>query len=163
MNTLRLARGEAGFTLIELVVTLAIIAVLGLMTVPVAQITLQRSKEQDLRLALREIRQALDAHKRAVDEGQIQPPDGGSGYPSSLQALVDGVPRSADPKDGKVYFLRRVPRDPMADAPELSAEATWGLRSFDSEASDPRAGVDIYDVHSRSDRVGLNGVAYRWW
>jgi general secretion pathway protein G len=156
------SRRLAGFTLLELMVTLAIVAVLGLLTVPVLQISVQRAKEQELRLALREIRAALDAYKRAGDEGEIEVPVDASGYPPSLEVLVDGVARRDANKKGKLYFLRRVPRDPMADT-ELSATATWGKRSYASEANDPHEGVDVYDVYSLSSKPGLNGIPYSAW
>ncbi len=156
-----------GFTLIELMVTLAILAVLATMTVPLAQLQVQRSQEQELRNALREIRAAIDAYKRASDEGRIRAAVGTTGYPPSLEVLVEGVDDQRDPQRRKLYFLRRVPRDPFhanADAAGAGdASATWGKRSYASEASDPREGDDIFDVFSRSPLVGLNGVPLRQW
>jgi general secretion pathway protein G len=137
--------------------------VLALLTVPVAQVTMQRSKEQDLRHALREIRGAIDAYKKAADEGLLELPDDSTGYPPTLEVLVEGVPKRDDRKRGKLYFLRRIPRDPMNDQPALSDSATWGKRSYDSEASDPREGADVYDVFSLSEVAGLNDVPYKKW
>lgn len=154
---------STGFTLIELMVTLAIVALLATIVLPVAEVTMQRQKEQDLRLALRDIRTAIDAYKRAVDEGRVVRAAGGSGYPKDLALLVKGVQDARDPKGGKIFFLRQVPRDPLFPDPQAMPEDTWGKRSYASEADAPRAGEDIYDVYSLSDQTGLNGVPYRQW
>jgi general secretion pathway protein G len=156
-------RPYRGFTLIELVITVAILGLLATMVVPLAQLAMQRDKEKDLRNALREIRIALDAYKEAVDLGKIAKPMSGSGYPESLAQLVEGVDNLADPKSGKRYFLRRIPRNPFAQDATLSSEETWGLRSYDSPPDDPRDGDDVYDVYSLSDGIGLNGIPYQQW
>ena len=152
-----------GFTLIEMMVTLAIIAVLATLVVPMAQISVQRSKEQELRLALREIRNAIDAYKRASDEGRLPRDSNSNGYPTSLQILVDGVGDDKHPKRQKIRFLRRLPRDPMFPDASVEAEKTWGLRSYSSEANDPKEGSDIYDIYSRSPLSGLNSLPYKAW
>lgn len=152
-----------GFTLIEMMVTLAIIGVLAALVVPVAQIGVQRSREQELRLALREIRQAIDAYKRASDEGRVPRDSHSNGYPASLQVLIEGVNDAKHPKRQKVRFLRRIPRDPMYPDAGIDPVLTWGLRSYASEASEPREGNDVYDIYSRSPQVGLNGIPYRSW
>lgn len=156
-------KSQYGFTLIEMMVTLAIIAVLGMLVVPVAQIGVQRSKEQDLRIALREIRNAIDAHKLASDEGRIPRDSNSNGYPASLQVLVDGVGDTKNPKRQKIRFLRRLPRDPMFPDTSVDASQSWGLRSYASDAGEPKDGSDVYDVYSRSPQVGLNGVPYSVW
>jgi general secretion pathway protein G len=145
-----------GFTLIELLITVAILALLASVAMPLAEVQLQRSKEADLRRSLREIRTAIDAYKRAVDDGAIEKRIDRSGYPPSLAALVEGAVDKRDPKGGRLYFLRRVPRDPM------TGEA-WGLRSYASPPDAPREGQDVFDVFSRSEQAGLNGIPYKDW
>lgn len=156
-------KSRRGFTLIEMMVTLAIIGVLAALVVPVAQIGVQRAREQELRSALREIRQAIDAYKRASEEGRVPRDSNSNGYPASLQVLVDGVSDAKHPKRQKVRFLRRLPRDPLHPDASLDPAQTWGLRSYASEAGEPREGSDVYDVYSRSPQLGLNGVPYRVW
>ena len=155
--------GPRGFTLIELTITVAIVALLAAGAMPLASVTMQRAKESELRTALRHLREAIDAYKQAVDEGRVARRAGDSGYPRTLDVLVDGVEDLKDPKKAKIYFLRRLPRDPMTADPALAPAATWGLRSYASPPDEPRSGDDVYDVYSRASGVGLNGVRYREW
>jgi general secretion pathway protein G len=157
-----LCRRPRGFTLIELVVTVAIVAILASGAIPLAHIAAQRAREQDLRTALRQMRQAIDAYKQAADDGLIEKKAGDSGYPPNLDVLVSGVDNVKSPQKAKIYFLRRLPRDPFADE-EVKAEATWSKRSYESPPDAPREGKDVFDVFSRSEGTGLNGIPYRQW
>lgn len=152
-----------GFTLIELVITVAIVAVLASVALPLNELVVQRSKEQDLRRALREIREAIDAYKDAFDEGRIVKRVGESGYPKRLGDLVEGVEDQKSPKKERIYFLRRLPRDPLATDPEQPAADTWGKRAYASPPSEPAEGEDVFDVYSLSTATGINGRSYREW
>jgi general secretion pathway protein G len=152
---------ERGFTLIELVVAVAIVGVLAWMAVPLLEVSMQRQREGELRLALRQIRGALDAYRQAVVEKRIEAPADASGYPPTLESLVEGVPDITKPDRRPIYFLRRLPRDPFAPSGDASAADTWGKRSYASPADDPKEGDDVFDVYSRSEKVGLNGARYR--
>ena len=159
------AQRAKGFTLIEVAITAAIVALLATIAFPMAEVAVQRNKEQELRAALWQLREALDAYKRAVDDGHILSKAGESGYPSSLQTLVDGVEDAKSPEAAKprIYFLRRIPRDPFNEDAGIPAEKTWGMRSYASSAADPREGKDVFDVYSLAPGAGLNGVPYREW
>jgi general secretion pathway protein G len=154
---------QRGFTLIELLVTVVIVAVLASAAFPMAELAYQRNKEQELRRLLLELREAIDAYKLAGDEGHVLRPAGASGFPPSLETLVAGVPDAKNPDGGKLYFLRRIPRDPFFADGGVPASQTWGKRSYASSADDPREGDDVYDVYSTAQSAGLNGIAYREW
>lgn len=156
----------AGFTLIELMVSLTIIAVMASVATPMIQLTLKRQKEQQLRAQLHELRRAIDAYKKASDDGRIRKNADASGYPPNLQVLVDGVEDAKNPKHVRLRFLRRIPQDPMlqgAESASPSQTGGWGLRSYDSPPEQPRYTQDVYDVYSLSTQTGINGVPYAQW
>jgi len=195
-----------GFTLVEMLVTVVIVAVLASAVFPLTHLAHKRNKETQLRNRLEQIRSAIDAYKRAADGGHIILKSGDSGYPPNLQVLMDGV---VDAKPGptagagsgsgnalgngsgsegigavrgvasiggvaggasdknasirRIYFLRHIPRDPMNDDATLSASETWGLRSYASSYEEPRVGVDVFDVYSKSTQRGMNDQPYNTW
>ncbi len=155
-----------GFTLIEMVAVLAIVALLALSAQPLHELALRRTQELALRKALRDIRTALDEHRLAVLARQVAAGPDGSPYPRSLRALVEGVPvldEQGKPADKqRLYLLRRLPRDPLADA-TLAAEDSWGLRASSSPPEAPAPGTDVFDVYSRSEARALDGTRYREW
>lgn len=158
-----MCRRNGGFSLIELMVTLAILALLASMAVPFAQLVQQRHKETELREALRQIRTALDAYRQGVREGRVEAPADSSGYPPNLDALWQGVADKTQPDASELYFLRRLPRDPFYPDPTASPATTWGVRSYASPPDAPAVGRDVYDIYSLSPATGLNGVPYREW
>jgi general secretion pathway protein G len=155
---------QRGFTLIELMITVAIVGVLALGAMPLAKLGAQRVRENELRAALRDIRTALDAYKLAVDVGRVKSDADKSGYPPQLELLVNGVEDARDPEHKKmIYFMRRLPRDPFFTDPTVPAAGSWGLRSYDSPPDAPAAGDDVYDVYTMAPGTGLNGIPYRDW
>lgn len=152
-----------GFTLIEMVVTVMIVAIIASVVVPLTQISIQHTREQELKAALRDIRSAIDAYKQAGDEGRIARAADSDGYPPTLDTLVRGVPDAHDPNGSKIYFLRRIPPDPMNTDSTLTAADTWGLRCYHSEPDNPKPGSDVYDVHSLSTLKGTDGRPYSEW
>ena len=162
-------KSNKGFTLIELVVTVAILAVLASSALPMVQMSVQRNKENQLRANLRQIRSALDAYKLATDEGRIKKNVDESGYPPNLNVLVAGVTDEKSADDAKIKFLRNIPLDPMtrvdADLAESNSEtiSNWGLRSYKSDAANPVSGDDVFDIYSKSEQIGINGVPYARW
>lgn len=151
-----------GFTLTEMLITLAILSILALTALPLAKIAIKREKEIQVRRSLRIIREAIDAYKRLADEKKIEVEDETEGYPPSLDILVEGV-EVKEEKDGEeririIKFLRRIPKDPMTDSYE------WGLRSYQDEAdSNVWGGENVYDVYTRSPGTALDGTKYRDW
>ena len=162
---------NSGFTLIELVVTVAIVAILATVALPMLQLSVQRVKENELRANLRQIREAIDAYKKIADieNGPIKKTISQSGYPPSLDVLVNGVVDEKDLNKHKIRFLRNIPLDPMQPVNQASSQSdndllnNWGLRSYKSEANNPAEGDDVYDVYSRSKQIGINGVPYNQW
>jgi general secretion pathway protein G len=157
------AHGAGGFTLLELVIAIAILSILVVMAVPVVQLEIQRQKESELRQDLREMRNAIDAYKHATDDGRIRRKTDASGYPPRLEDLLAGVTDAKDAKGRTIYFLRRIPRDPFNPDPALDAAQTWGKRSYESPPDAPAEGEDVFDVYSLAPGTGINGVPYRQW
>jgi general secretion pathway protein G len=156
-----------GYTLVELLIVLGVLGLLASMAMPLAEVTVQRAKERELQRALWEIRDAIDAYRRAREQGAILVAGAnswGAGlYPPSLASLTQAWPDArADRRGEPLRFLRRVPRDPFADA-SVPAERSWALRSYTSDAERPQPGSEVYDVQSASDRVGLNGIPLKRW
>jgi general secretion pathway protein G len=154
-----------GFTLIEMVVTLALVGIVALTALPLYEVTATRLKEMELRGALRTLRTALDAYKTAADTGQISKTALESGYPPTLDVLVNGVEAAHETPGApaRVVFLRQIPRDPFAPDVSLAPAQQWATRGYGSPPDDPVPGADVFDVASTSPRTGSNGVPYRQW
>lgn len=156
IRRLNTRRAERGFTLAELVMVAALIAVLSTMALPVAKFTVKRRKEAELRLSLRLMRNAIDEHKRLSDQGLIPLQLGGEGYPEDLEVLIEGVDLVG--QETKRRFLRRIPFDPM------TGEQEWGKRSYqDDPDSDSWGSENLYDVYSLSDGTAIDGTKYKDW
>jgi general secretion pathway protein G len=148
------SHAEAGLSLVELIVTVAILAVLATIAVPVARFRVQREKERELRYDLWQMRDAIDHYKDAAERGGFQVKVDSEGYPPDLDTLVNGV----DVQGKKVKFLRRVPVDPM------TGKAEWGLRSMqDDPKGDSWGGQNVFDIYSKSQRAGIDGTKYSEW
>jgi general secretion pathway protein G len=146
-----------GYTLTELVVVCTMLVTLAATALPIGKLTAKRSKEAELRLALRVMRNAIDEYKRFTDAGLIPVELGSDGYPPDLETLVEGVDVVGQ-IDAHVRFLRRIPVDPM------TGDFEWGLRGYEDDwDSTSWGGGDVYDVYSKSDGMGLDGVEYRLW
>ncbi len=159
-------RRRGGFTLIEMVVVLALVGILASAALPLHELALRRAQESALREALRSLRGAIDAHRLAVEAKQVAASREGSPYPPNLEALVNGVPVLDDagqPAEGRrLYLLRRLPRDPFADA-ALPAAQTWALRGSQSPPDAPAPGSDVFDVRSRVELRAIDGTRYSEW
>ncbi len=146
--------GEAGLTLVELIVTVAILAILASAAIPLTRLTVKREKERELHYDLWTMRDAIDHYKDAADRGAFQTKVDSFNYPPDLQTLVDGV----DVQGKKVRFLRRIPVDPMTGKDE------WGMRSMqDDPTSDSWGGQNVFDVSSKSDGTALDGTKFNTW
>jgi general secretion pathway protein G len=154
---------QKGFSYVEIIFTVAIVALMATVVVPYVDLTVTRKKEAALKHDLRQIRTAIDAYKRATEEGRIVIQADASGYPPNLDVLVNGVPDARDPQQKLIYFLRRLPADPMYQGSDVSAAETWGKRSYDSPPTLPREGKDVFDIFSKNEQAGLNGVPYSAW
>ncbi len=163
MNGRAALRHLRGFTLLEVMITLVIVALLSSIALPLSEVAVQRSREQELRMDLRLIRSAIDAYKRAWDSGRMETSIGQTGYPPSLEILVEGVIDISSQEKHRIYFLRRIPRDPFSTDPSLTPSETWGKRSYASSADDPQEGDDVYDVYSMAPGNDLRGIPYREW
>jgi general secretion pathway protein G len=147
---------SSGFTLAELVMVVAMLSILAAIALPTARFTMRREREAELRLALRQMRTAIDEHKRLSDQGMIQVELGTEGYPAELELLFKGVEIVGQPTKRK--FLRRIPIDPM------TGKAEWGMRSYqDDVESNSWGGQNVYDVYSLSGATALDGTKYEEW
>jgi len=155
--------GQKGFTLIEMMVTLIIMATLAAAALPVVNKYTQRQKEEELHLALRQIREALDEYHKAALSGQVAKATDASGYPAELRLLASGVADITSPNEKMIYFMRRIPRDPFCDCEGRKNEETWKVRSSTAEPDSFDGGKDVYDIRSSSALSGLNGVPYAQW
>ena len=153
-NIGRWRSNQAGVSLIELIIVIAILSILAMAALPVARFEVKRRKERELRRDLWEMRAAIDAYKDAADKGGIQTKADSNNYPPDLQTLVDGV----DIQDHKVRFLRAIPLDPMTNSTD------WGLRSNqDDPTTDSFGGQNVYDVYTKGQGTGLDGTKYSTW
>lgn len=155
---------NSGLTLIEVLVTITILAILASAVIPLSKMTVKRSKEVELKRNLRMIRTALDEYKKTMDKMTIAKNVSDSGYPATLQDLVDGIDDTTNPAfTKKIKFLRRIPKDPMSRDEYASPEDTWDTRAYDDDPGDFSGGADVFDIRSKSSFTGLNGVPYSKW
>jgi general secretion pathway protein G len=148
---------QAGFTLIELVITTAILMILASVALPIARVSIERGKEVELRQDLLDMRTAIDRYKDLADRNQIRVKAGTDGYPPDLETLVEGVPLAGKPGE-RIRFLRKIPVDPM------TGKTDWGLRCVQDEPdSTSWCGDDVFDVYTQSTGTGLDGTKYSSW
>ncbi|MFP3501930.1 type II secretion system protein [Burkholderia sp. SIMBA_062] len=162
MNVRRRARAR-GFTLIELMVAMSLLALLATVALPLTDLVKRRADEAELRRALVVIRSALDAYKEAAADGRIERSVDASGYPPDLRALVDGVEDKQSPDGARLYFLRKIPADPMCECDGRAPEDMWDTRSYASDPDSFSSGDDVFDIRSTSRKEGLDGVPYYRW
>jgi general secretion pathway protein G len=154
LQRIQRGRGQRGFTLLELIIASAILVVLSTMAVPLARLTIQREKERELRIALWQMRDAIDRYKDAADRQLFQIKVDSQGYPPDLDTLVKGV----DVQSKKLKFLRKIPIDPMTNSTD------WGLRSMqDDPDSDSWGEQNVFDVYTKSTGTALDGTKYKDW
>ncbi|SFU65628.1 general secretion pathway protein G [Nitrosomonas eutropha] len=146
-----------------MMVVVAIMGILASAAMPLGEMVAKREKEQALRTALRQIRTAIDVYKQAADEGRVEKKADETGYPRKLEDLEIGVDDTKDPDKKKIFFMRRLPRDPLFPDSDVMAAETWGKRSYASSPDHPEEGDDVYDIYSLSEKVGLNGIPYNQW
>ena len=152
------ARRERGLTLVELIVASAILTILASVALPLVRVQLRRAQERELRLALREMRTAIDRYKDAADQGLIQVEVGTEGYPPDLETMVEGMPLVNSPDEKKLRVLRRIPRDPLTNSTD------WGLRAYQDEPdSSTWGGENVFDVYTKSEATALDGTLYKEW
>ncbi len=154
---MRSVSSRLGFSLVELIITVTLVAILAGLAIPLARNSIVRQREVELRRGLREMRVAIDRYKEASDLGLIQVTLGTEGYPDSLEILVEGVDQIGQ-VDRKLKFLRRIPIDPMTNSTE------WGLRAYqDDPESASWGGDNVFDVYTKSIGVALDGTDYKNW
>lgn len=171
MKSVQHSSAALGFTLIELVITLALVGLVAMVALPLYEVTSTRHREIELRQALRTIRTGLDAYKAATDSGVLPKAAGESGYPPSLDLLTQSLDTAgkrdfgltASEASQRIVILRQLPRDPFFPDMQVPAAQTWDTRAYASRADDPQPGADVFDVSSKSSRAGLDGTTYNLW
>lgn len=154
---------QRGFTLIEMMVTLTLLGTLAAAATPLVQRYHQQQKEEILRESLRHIRQAIDRYYQASVDGRVEKKVDVSDYPPTLKSLTEGITDKNSSNGEKIYFLRRIPRDPFCDCEGRTDEESWRIRASISPPGEFNGGKDVYDVSSGSNVTGLNGIPYAQW